>query len=65
VHLAIMAHFSGGNPTIAGKAITGANFVAINGIRPSVYLTGQATFPSTINYATANVNDASYCLYAR
>jgi hypothetical protein len=65
VYLAIMAHFSGGNPTISGKAITGANFVAINGFRPSVYLTGQTSFPSSVTYGTANVNDASYCLYAQ
>jgi len=65
VHLAILAHFSGGNPTISGKAITGTNFVAINGVRPSVYLTGQASFPSTIDYASAIINDAAYCFYAR
>lgn len=65
VHFAILTHFSGGNPSVSGKATTGANFVAINGIRPSVYLTGQTSFPATISYASATVNDAAYSLYGR
>lgn len=35
------------------------------GVRRSVYLTGQATFPATINVATANTNNATYWMSAK
>lgn len=65
IYLGILAHYSG-NPTITGKALSGGGvFTAINGFRPSIFLTGQAAFPASVNLATAIVNTAGYCLYAR
>lgn len=64
VYLGILTHFSGGNPSVTGRVV-GVNMVAINGSRPSVFLTGQASFPANITLGSASVNDAAYALYAR
>lgn len=57
------------NGTGAGK-IAGVPAVILDslmnaGVRRSVYLTGQATFPATINVATANTNNATYWMSAK
>lgn len=50
---------------IAGVPLVILDALMNAGKRRSVYLTGQATFPSTINIGTANTNNATYWLSAK
>lgn len=49
-------------PKIAGLPAAIRDFVANMGNRRSVFLTSQSSFPSTIDIAAANINNASYLL---
>lgn len=62
-YLSALAHFSGGDPTLAATNAIGA-LPAINGRFPSVFTTGVATFPASFNPATYTRNTGYYCLTA-
>ena len=59
-YIAFLSNMSAG-PNIGGVAAF-ANIPVINNRRPSVYLTGQSTFPASFTPATANVNSGIYYL---
>jgi hypothetical protein len=66
VYIGALTHFSGTVPQLEGTADVGGGFMpAINGLSPTIYLTGQTSAPASINPATANKNSASYYFYAR
>lgn len=63
VYIGALTHFST-PPSI--KAIDiGINAPDINSHRPSVFLTGQTSFPASFNVAAANANSAAYFMYVR
>jgi hypothetical protein len=57
-YIAFLSHMAAG-PNIGGVSAY-TNVPVINGKYPSVYLTGQAVFPTTFTPATANVNSGIY-----
>jgi hypothetical protein len=59
-YIAFLSNMSAG-PKIAGVSAV-VNIPVVNGMRPSVYLTGQTTFPTSFTPASANVNSGIYYL---
>lgn len=63
VYVGMLAHFTT-SPTVRGRDTT-TNMVAVNGVRQSVFLTGQADFPAAVNIGTANLNSGVYYMTVR
>ena len=63
-YLHYLSHFSGTVPQLAAGGGT-FNHVAINNVRPSVYLSAQGTSPTSFTPGAATINNAEYFLGAR
>ncbi|HEX7963141.1 MAG TPA: hypothetical protein VF466_00975, partial [Candidatus Saccharimonadales bacterium] len=59
-YLAVLTHFSGTIPRIGSSATFAGNIPAINGNIPSLFLTSQASFPSSFTPGSASKNSAIY-----
>lgn len=64
-YVAVLTHFSGTAPKIAGQLTAGGgglNVPTVKGNRPALFLTGQTDLPVSFDPSTASVNSGSYWL---
>lgn len=65
MYIAALTHFTSA-PTIGGSAAVPVSQIPpLNGVYPTIFLTGQTALPSSFSPASAQQNNAWYFLFAR